>query len=679
MKNTQKTIWFLMLAVAALGFTLFSACSEDKELEQKSPIPMNVISIEMSDDSLYVDVFQVPLPTITGRIIAAPNSLAEVKYYIVDIYDDLLDYGTVTEFPDSCEYSISVDLDYKEFMAGFKVVCTDVEGRVAEKIVRLKVVDYIRWEPEVILIPAQDTAVLTLAVVDTLPIEVRAKSDAGVSAIKYYLVEQRGLQISETLLHTKNFTVRTGVQEVCTYTSTCTPYTVAIKIAIVNGKGHVKNVDQPVRITDKNIILPQINLLSVRDTIKASLSMASKTTLQVEVFSAAGLTNISYYEHRAAGDSVLLQSKAAQGVKYAEAYVFTVSSATRGFSIVATNSEGASARLYKPAKQYSPFHIIVAKDGSGTHTTIKAAFAAIPDNSSTPTVVLIRDGVYTEWLLLPSTKKNVILVGESMDNTIIRFNAAAPNTCPADAPKCTQGTEIGTMNSATLHVEAELFYAENLTIENSAGNGAGQAVAIRVNKDKMVFVNCKFLGYQDTQYTHGDGRRYYKNCYIAGAVDFIFGNGVDYFDGCTLYCRGASGHVTAASGAKGKFNYVFNSCCIEGSAPAGSFSLGRPWKDNAHVAFINTSMTGVIKAKGWETWGTQIYKYREYGSTGAGANNTSTRGNNTADPGTFKFLTADEAAEYSLENVMRMQDNAANNVDNYHPSQLINRAEAILR
>ncbi|KAF3612950.1 hypothetical protein FXO38_36527 [Capsicum annuum] len=56
-----------------------------------------------------------------------------------------------------------------------------------------------------------------------------------------------------------------------------------------------------------------------------------------------------------------------------------------------------------------------------------------------------------------------------------------------------------------------------------------QAVAFRISADTAAFVGCKFLGAQDTLYDHL-GRHYYKDCYIEGSVDFIFGNGLSFFE-----------------------------------------------------------------------------------------------------------------------------------------------------
>ncbi|MDR3366069.1 MAG: hypothetical protein LBO71_03775 [Prevotellaceae bacterium] len=680
MKNMLK----LLLINALLLTAMLIACKENKELDSndKPSEEAPAVSITLNVDSLYVDIFQANKPAITGKV-AAVNALQRVAYYVVDSYDELLPIATITEFENAKELKINIsDLNFSVVMKGFRVVATDEKGNVATKTIPLQVVDLLRWEAEVALLPAVDTVTLSVAVADTLPVAVRATSAAGIASVKFYLVEQRGGQQAESLAGEVAFTPRPYEQESCAYTLTYTPYTVAVKVAVANGKGHVKYAALPVNVADRNVIAPQITLPLVNDTIKASLSLASKVALQVEVFSAAGLGSIRYYEHRAGGDSLELKAADVHGLRFTDSYVFTVTGATVGFSVAATNSEGAAARLYKPAKLHNPYHIIVAGDGSGTHTTIKAAFAAIPNNSSSPTVVLIKNGTYREWLILESSKKNVILVGEHADSVTITYNAAAPDPYPADgsAPKSASGATIGTMGSATLHVEAENFYAENLTIQNTAGISAGQAVALRTAKDKQVFVNCTLKGFQDTHYTHGDGRQYYKNCRIEGTVDFIFGNAAAYFDGCLIYCLArSSGEVTAGATPAGKYGYVFNNCRIEGSAAAGTFSLGRPWKTGCHVVFMNTYMSRVIKAKGWSTWSEKTYKYREYNNSGEGAGNPAVRGNNATDPGTFSYLTDEDAASYALEKVMRQQPNAAQTVDNWHPSQLINRAESILR
>jgi hypothetical protein len=55
-----------------------------------------------------------------------------------------------------------------------------------------------------------------------------------------------------------------------------------------------------------------------------------------------------------------------------------------------------------------------------------------------------------------------------------------------------------------------------------------QAVALRITSDMAAFYNCAILGYQDTLYDH-NGRHYFKDCFIQGSIDFIFGDGLSMY------------------------------------------------------------------------------------------------------------------------------------------------------
>ncbi|RWW32349.1 hypothetical protein GW17_00002989, partial [Ensete ventricosum] len=56
------------------------------------------------------------------------------------------------------------------------------------------------------------------------------------------------------------------------------------------------------------------------------------------------------------------------------------------------------------------------------------------------------------------------------------------------------------------------------------GVEGAQAVAMRISGDMAAFYNCRFHGYQDTL-CDDTGRHFFKDCFIRGTVDFIFGNG----------------------------------------------------------------------------------------------------------------------------------------------------------
>ncbi|AHF16652.1 pectinesterase family protein [Niabella soli] len=262
----------------------------------------------------------------------------------------------------------------------------------------------------------------------------------------------------------------------------------------------------------------------------------------------------------------------------------------------------------------------VAADGSGDFKTVQEAINAIPDLRRTQTVVYIKNGVYKEKLTLPPNKINVKFMGEDVAKVILTFDDYA-------SKKNRFGEEIGTSGSASFFIYADNFTAEQITFQNSAGP-VGQAVAVRVASDRVRFINCKFLGFQDTLYTYGNGaasRQYYRDCYIEGTTDFIFGAATAVFDRCRIYGKKGGQYLTAASTPDtSKYGYVFIGCDISGDAGKASYYLGRPWKPSARTVFIGCHLSDIIKPEGWHNWGKpdaeQTTFYAEYNNRGAGAN-----------------------------------------------------------
>ena len=139
--------------------------------------------------------------------------------------------------------------------------------------------------------------------------------------------------------------------------------------------------------------------------------------------------------------------------------------------------------------------------------------------------------------------------------------------------KGADGKPIGTFGTATAVIDADDFTAENLGFENAAGP-VGQALAIRVDGDRAVFRNCRFVGWQDTVLLNR-GRQYFEGCTISGHVDFIFGAATAFFERCTILVR-QDGYITAASTPEEQpFGFVFSRCTIRGETPERA-DLPRP-------------------------------------------------------------------------------------------------------
>lgn len=295
------------------------------------------------------------------------------------------------------------------------------------------------------------------------------------------------------------------------------------------------------------------------------------------------------------------------------------------------------------AKTNDSYDFVVSKNGDGDFTTVQAAINAVPDFRKQTTTIYIENGVYKEKLVLPASKNKVTFIGDSADSTIITYDDYA-------SKKNRFGEEMGTTGSSGFYIFGNDFTAKNITFRNTAGP-VGQAVAVRIVGDRVFFENCRFLGFQDTLYPYGENsRQYYKNCYIEGTVDFIFGWSTAVFDHCRIFCK-SPGYITAASTMKDTpFGFVFLHCDISGSTPAHSVYLGRPWRPYAKTAFIECKLSDVIKPEGWFNWNKKeaekTVTYVEYKNTGAGATpNMRVSWSHQ--------LTPKERQKYTLENIFR--------------------------
>lgn len=258
---------------------------------------------------------------------------------------------------------------------------------------------------------------------------------------------------------------------------------------------------------------------------------------------------------------------------------------------------------------------VVAPDGSGDYRTVQEAINAAPQTTSLdrPWTIFVRAGTYREIVYIQREKRFVALVGEDPRTTTITYGLHA-NIVGTD------GKPIGTFRTPTVYIDADDFTAENLTFENSAGP-VGQALALRVDGDRAVFRNMRFNGWQDTILVNR-GRHYFEDSFIAGHVDFIFGGATAVFERCHIHSW-RNGYITAASTPREQSNgLVFRNSRLTG-APGVQTYLGRPWRDHAHVAFIDTEMTAVVRPEGWHNWNRpereKTMRYFETGSRGAGA------------------------------------------------------------
>jgi pectinesterase len=296
----------------------------------------------------------------------------------------------------------------------------------------------------------------------------------------------------------------------------------------------------------------------------------------------------------------------------------------------------AGASLACPPDGAAAVNVVVAKDGSGTYSTVQAGIDAVSAGGT----ISVKPGLYHEVISVPAGKTGVTLRGTTgkASDVVVDYDNA-------NGTKKPDGSTYGTSGSATATIAANGFTATALTFRNSFDRNAHpeitgtQAVAVKTTGDRMVFDNVTFLGHQDTLYadtaaTGTVGRQYYRNCSISGDVDFLFGRATAVFDraAITALDRGSSsnnGYLTAASTRRSNpYGFLIVGSRVASSAANASFHLGRPWHPGgdvdaiAQVVFRETVLPAAIKPAPWTDMSGFSWKdarFFEYHNTGPGA------------------------------------------------------------
>ncbi|KAK6147538.1 hypothetical protein DH2020_018450 [Rehmannia glutinosa] len=311
--------------------------------------------------------------------------------------------------------------------------------------------------------------------------------------------------------------------------------------------------------------------------------------------------------------------------------------------------------LKADASVYTP-NVTVAKDGSGNFTTISAALNAMPKKYTGRYVIYVKEGVYQENVVVNKTMVNVTMYGDGSQKSIVTGSKNYVDGVP-------------TFQTATFAVLGDGFLAQSIGFRNTAGPEKHQAVALRVQADRSIFVNCRMEGYQDTLYvqTH---RQFYRSCYITGTIDFIFGDAAAVFQNCMMYVRKpmeSQKNIVTAQGRIDKrqtTGIVIQNCHIladdklEPEKRNFKSYLGRPWKEYSRTVIMETQIGDLIEPEGWLEWNgdfalSTLY-YAEFSNKGAGAN-TSGR---VKWPG-YKVIKRDEAMKFTVGPFLQVTDQQA--------------------
>ena len=300
----------------------------------------------------------------------------------------------------------------------------------------------------------------------------------------------------------------------------------------------------------------------------------------------------------------------------------------------------------------------VAADGTGDYYSIQAAINRVP---STGGVVSVAPGIYRERVLIQQNHVTLRSANQDPRRTLIVY----------DLSRATQGTQVGT---ATVRVRGDNFTMENLTVENDfarthkvEGPAYGTR-ALTLIGDRNILRNMRILGAQDTLYlgakdcgeSNGSfceaGRTYITHSYIAGDVNYIYGDGLAYFEDCELHSLDHQpGSVITGQGkhyAGQESGFVFRNARLTADQNPGKVFLGRPFRDLATVIFLNPQLGPQITPQAWRDAHEPGARsrldsafLRIYNPTGPGA------------PTQSKQLTPQEAQHYTPREFLGLKDN----------------------
>lgn len=275
--------------------------------------------------------------------------------------------------------------------------------------------------------------------------------------------------------------------------------------------------------------------------------------------------------------------------------------------------------------------VIVAADGTGQYTSLQEAISAAPMKTDPATprwVIFVKAGTYRERIYVQRERGNIHVLGEDREKTVVVYNQHANIPGP-------DGKPIGTFRTPTVQIDGDGMIWENLTLANDAGRpgprpegpAVSQALALRADGDRLEFRGVRFLGWQDTILVNR-GRHYFKDCYIEGHVDFIFGDAKAFFDRCHIHgIAHQSVMITAQSKNRPDQDsaYVFDRSLITADPKATGIYFGRAWRPLATVIFMRSRIEAPLDPAGWREWTpgkTETLNtayFAEYASTGPGA------------------------------------------------------------
>ncbi|WP_175414762.1 pectinesterase family protein [Nibricoccus aquaticus] len=342
------------------------------------------------------------------------------------------------------------------------------------------------------------------------------------------------------------------------------------------------------------------------------------------------------------GNEVWITLPAAQRLAYGKTYYVTMDA---GFLLDSSNASvpaitSATAWRFStkasgpatPTASTGPTEITVSAANTGDFATLQGAIDWVPQNNTLPRTIRVQPGLYRDTAYFAQNRHFVTLVGTGPSRTDAKIIYHYGNEVYGAGARGLGGLRIDT-NDVTvrnLTFDNEVY----LAVPSLAGGSnpgapafAGPVQTVASTGLRLVFDNVLMKGGQDTLYTIS-GIGYFKNCEIWGSVDFIYGDALAVFDSCDIVqIRDTGGPICAPSTPYAQpYGEVFLNCrfpraLVANGYPynvnAGSTTFCRPWRQDGHVAIINSQLDTHITTKGWGEWDGRenTMRAREYGNT----------------------------------------------------------------
>lgn len=424
---------------------------------------------------------------------------------------------------------------------------------------------------------------------------------------------------------------------------------------------------------------------------KIVITFDKKVQLTAEAKATLGSTDLTPV---ASGKTVICEYK---GLAYSTAYTFTLSGNSvvdlTGNNKVADDIVIKFSTRTKPEIAKATYDVVVSTgeelaaavkagneraDKSARYRIfVKKGNVVIPAYSGDVTVTVeLADGTKVQKTYKEPrtyiTADNISIIGENYENTVIT------NTTPTEVYQGKYGPANiaeGIGNSDVFINSSTGLYVQGVTVKTSLGDAVGRDIAFQDKGNKTIMKDACLWGYQDTYVSNGDKSRYYfEGGVLRGRTDFLCGKGDVYYNQVTL--RQVAGGYLAVPSVPKKYGYVFESCKIIGDADGvnGNYTLGRPWgKGTPKAYFLNTEMEVAPSAIGWNEmsggWPAQFAEYNSYLSSGTVVDLSQRKTVYADTHANNPILTAEEAAELTLANVMGQDDD-------WDPAALTEQASA---